>query len=194
MAFRLARFTIRLEGGKKGNLPSSHEWCFWQTQLFTSFKLHFTRVKGRLQKSHIQYNLKLNEHPAMLVQSNYEDSPIQDCAHVSQVWSMLLFYNHRSFNLPNSNAFVLCPMYQGNVTRFWWNALGFINKENFLFSLTVMFLEYYTYKFHGKAFKLMPLSFSVKLLSRYPFYYVNWNCFMILKCNQYKWKPKAVDI
>lgn len=39
------------EKGKKGNCPSSHEWCCWQTQLFTSFKLHFTRAKGRLQKA-----------------------------------------------------------------------------------------------------------------------------------------------
>lgn len=52
MAFRVAWFTIRLgEGGGKGNLPSSHERCFWQTQLFTSFKLQFTRVEGRLQKA-----------------------------------------------------------------------------------------------------------------------------------------------
>lgn len=62
------------------------------------------------KKSHIQYNLKLNEHPAMLVQSNYEDSPIQDCAHVSQVWSMLLFYNHRSltYQIAMPLFYVLC--------------------------------------------------------------------------------------
>lgn len=172
--------------GEKGNLPSSHERCFWQTQLFTSFKLHFTRVKGRLQKSHIQYNLKLNEHPVMLLQSNYVDSPIQDCARVSQVWSMLLFYNHKSltYQIAMPLFYVLCT--KGMSQGFGEMQLRFINKAKLLFSLTVMFLEYCTYKFHGKAFKLMPLSCSVKLLSRYNFYYVNWNCFMILKCNQYK--------
>lgn len=30
--------------------------------------------------------------------------------------------------------------------------------KNFLFSLTVMFLEYYTYKFHGKAYALILFS------------------------------------
>lgn len=60
--------------------------------------------------------------------------------------------------------------------------LSFINKAN-LFSLTVMFLEWCTYKFHENAFKLIPLSCLIKLLSNL-FYYVNWNCFMILKCNK----------
>lgn len=47
--------------------------------------------------------------------------------------------------------------------------LSFINKANFLFRLTVMFLEYCTYKFHRNAVKLMPLLCSVKLLSKYSF-------------------------
>lgn len=123
----------------------------------------------------------------MSVQSNYVDSPIQDCA-VSQVRSMVLFYNHNHRSLTYQIAmplfYVLCT--KGMSQGFGEMQLSFINKADFLFSLTVMFLEYYTRKFHGTAFQLMPLSCSVKLLSRYPFDYVNWNCFMILKCNQEK--------
>lgn len=51
--------------------------------------------------------------------------------------------------------YVLCT--KGMSQGFAEMELSFINKTNFLFSLTVMFLEYCTYKFHGKAFKLMPL-------------------------------------
>lgn len=68
----------------------------------------------------------------MLVQSNYEDSPIQDCAHVSQVWSMLLFYNHRSltYQIAMPLFYVLCI--KGMSQGFGDMQLGFINKANFL--------------------------------------------------------------
>lgn len=104
----------------------------------------------------------------MLVQSNYVDSPIQDCAHVSQVWSMLLFYNPRSltYQIPVPLFYALCT--KGMSQGFGEMKLSFINKANFLFSLTVMFLEYCTYKFHGKAFKLTLILFS-KITSKIAF-------------------------
>lgn len=64
--------------------------------------------------------------------------------------------------------YVLCT--KGMSQGFGEMEHSFINKTNFLFSLTVMFLEYCTYKFHGKAFKLMPLfskiSFKISFLLR----------------------------
>lgn len=70
----------------------------------------------------------------MLVQSNYVDSPIQDCAHVSQVWSMLLFYNHNHRSLTYQTAmplfYVLCT--KGMSQGFGEMQLNFNNKANFL--------------------------------------------------------------
>lgn len=100
MAFRLAWFTIRLgEGGKKKVtcLVHMNDVSGKHTCLQVS---NYNLLESREDfKSHIQYNLKLDEYPAMSVQSNYVDSPIQDCAHVSQIWSMLLFYNHNHRSL-----------------------------------------------------------------------------------------------
>lgn len=92
----------------------------------------------------------------MLVQRNYVDSPIQDCAHVSQVCSMLLFYNHRSLTYQIAMPLFYVLRTKGMSQGFGEMQLSFINKAKFLFSLTVIFLEYCTYKFHGKAFKLCP--------------------------------------
>lgn len=123
----------------------------------------------------------------MLVQSNYVDSPIQDCAQVSQVWSMLLFYNHNHRSLTYQTAMplfcVLCT--KGMSQGFGESQLNFNNKANFLCNSHVPGI---LHMFHGNSFKLMCFFCSIKLLSRYTFYYVNWNCFMILKCNQCKWK------
>lgn len=85
------------------------------------------------------------------------------------------FYNHNhrswTYQIAMPLFYVLCT--KGMSQGFSEMQLSFNNKANFLFSLTVMFLEYCTYKFHENSFKLMRLSCSVKLLSRYPFYYVN---------------------
>lgn len=80
----------------------------------------------------------------MLVQSNYVDSPIQDCAQVSQVWSMLLFYNHNHRSLTYQTAMplfcVLCT--KGMSQGFGEIQLNFNIKQ--IFYVTVMFLEYCT--------------------------------------------------
>lgn len=54
----------------------------------------------------------------MLVQSNNVDSPIQDCAHVSQVWSVTL-YSYNQLAYQQQHLRVLCPTYQETVIRFW---------------------------------------------------------------------------
>lgn len=80
----------------------------------------------------------------MLVQGNYVDSPIQDCA---QVWSKLLFYNYNHRGLTYQIAMPSC--FIAYVPRECYKVLvmqlSVINKANFLFSLTVMFLECCTY-------------------------------------------------
>lgn len=56
----------------------------------------------------------------MLVQSNYVDSPIQDCAHVSQ-FGQLLFYNYNHRGLTYQTAIPLCSMsyVPRECHRFW---------------------------------------------------------------------------
>lgn len=100
----------------------------------------------------------------MLVQRNNIDSPIQDCAHVSQVRSATLYdYNQLTYQIA-TNTFVFYVLGTKRLSKgFGDMLLSFINKAN-LFSLTVMFLEWCTYKFHENAFKLMPLSCLIKLL------------------------------
>lgn len=45
----------------------------------------------------------------MLVQSNNVDSPIQDCAHVSQVWSVTRYsYNQLAHQQQHLVSYVLC--------------------------------------------------------------------------------------
>lgn len=54
----------------------------------------------------------------MLVQSNNVDSPIQDCAHVSQVWSVTRYsYNQLAHQQQHLVSYVLCT--KKTVVRFW---------------------------------------------------------------------------
>lgn len=70
----------------------------------------------------------------MLVQSNHVDSPIQDCAHVSLVWSVILLrLQSQRLNLSNSNTvvfYILCTkrLSQG----FGEMLLSFITKQIYL--------------------------------------------------------------